>query len=713
MNQKNENDQYGIYLYGYRENFTQKIRNDRDKSKVKKEISILRNYPEIVPYIMGKGYDALKEKNWEEAEKIFDDVIELRFDFAPAYIGKLCSEVEVIDESQLAFLTRPIHHYFTYLCAYWYGDTNCRLRLDSYCESIEKNIENEIKKLREDIPKKHLLVDKVRFSQADWIILDKQENEVLLLRWDIAFNEAYSYDEDFEYYYEYSRINWFLNSCWYNTFSDTQKALIKTIYYEMYLPSLIDKSWKYYEIDRTYSLEEVEKIETKKRFKLKKEKLNSDTLFSLSIEEVIKYFGDSGKQVKYEDNSIIRSDQYNANRIAYSLDGKPVHWWLRSMGYDPEYATMIGVNGEIWDVKVQMLGFTCAGIRPAMWLNLDPDGQNHKSPYIDINDMQIKISCRQCDGLLTDFFGLLTCLKCGFELDKKELLLKIHENKHRGKQNEYENLWIPMIMGNSALKRSIWSEAASYFNMALAYKADYYKASLGKLCAYLQLPSVDELDVYLGHLSDEEYKSVTTRFTRETNGKILEDFVTPLYYFGNRKWVILEKQKDKMLLLCKEVLTDRSYHNCNDYITWEKCDMRKFLNTDFYNTFSKEEQARIIETTLKNEKNPLYKTKGGRDTRDKIFLLSVSETFQYFGNKDRSLTDSIEAETIPLSGFFNGCIDLPIEKEDGIDIDRVWLRTPGFSQDDGCLVYVDDKIYLGYNGNFWTNGYCPAMWITR
>ncbi len=107
-------------------------------------------------------------------------------------------------------------------------------------------------------------------------------------------------------------------------------------------------------------------------------------------------------------------------------------------------------------------------------------------------------------------------------------------------------------------------------------------------------------------------------------------------HFGKYDWLVLKWEKGHMLLLMKDVLEQRrKYHQVMKAITWEKCTLRKWLNEDFYNTFTPEEQARILETHLVNPGNKTWNTRGGNDTDDKIFLLSLDEAKEYMTKDER------------------------------------------------------------------------------
>jgi len=120
--------------------------------------------------------------------------------------------------------------------------------------------------------------------------------------------------------------------------------------------------------------------------------------------------------------------------------------------------------------------------------------------------------------------------------------------------------------------------------------------------------------------------------------------------FGKYDWYVLDKQDDRMLLLTEKVIERKAYHNQPGEVTWETCDMRKYLNGEFYNSFSETERKRIIEVVNENNSNPWYGTSGGNPTVDKIFLLSIDEVVKYFG-------DSGQRENRIKSDDYSWCND--------------------------------------------------------
>lgn len=103
------------------------------------------------------------------------------------------------------------------------------------------------------------------------------------------------------------------------------------------------------------------------------------------------------------------------------------------------------------------------------------------------------------------------------------------------------------------------------------------------------------------------------------------------------KWIVLEANENEALLISLYGLDCKEYDNLKDPndITWENCDLRKWLNDDFLKyAFSEEEIKRIKFSELKNDDNTECDTKGGNDTTDRIFCLSINEVEQYFSSDD-------------------------------------------------------------------------------
>lgn len=158
-------------------------------------------------------------------------------------------------------------------------------------------------------------------------------------------------------------------------------------------------------------------------------------------------------------------------------------------------------------------------------------------------------------------------------------------------------------------------------------------------------------------------------------------------HFGKYDWYILNKQADRMFIITEKVIEKLPYHYEKNEITWENCDLRKYLNGEFYNSFNENERNRIIEVVNENPDNPWYGTSGGNVTVDKIFLLSIDEVIKYFGDSGQ-----IKTRYMYPSPWGDWCKDefLPwIDDQYSINRRAVddegvcyhyWLRSPGCNQ---------------------------------
>ena len=111
--------------------------------------------------------------------------------------------------------------------------------------------------------------------------------------------------------------------------------------------------------------------------------------------------------------------------------------------------------------------------------------------------------------------------------------------------------------------------------------------------------------------------------------------------FGRTLWCVLDVDlaAGKALVISEHSVAERPYHNEWAAITWEKSDIRAWLNGEYLNSaFSDEERAAIMESETQNPDNPQHGTKGGNPTNDKIFLLCIEEAKAYFkSDEDRAL----------------------------------------------------------------------------
>jgi len=103
------------------------------------------------------------------------------------------------------------------------------------------------------------------------------------------------------------------------------------------------------------------------------------------------------------------------------------------------------------------------------------------------------------------------------------------------------------------------------------------------------------------------------------------------------EWQILEKYTNgTALVISKYALDNVNYNEEFESVTWETSTIRKWLNNDFYNmAFRNANKNLIVESYLENKDNAKCNTKGGNNTNDKIFLLSIDEAKKYFSSDEK------------------------------------------------------------------------------
>ncbi|MCL1999617.1 MAG: DUF6273 domain-containing protein [Turicibacter sp.] len=184
---------------------------------------------------------------------------------------------------------------------------------------------------------------KVQFGKHEWIVLDVQMGKALLLTSTVVDKRKY-HDQYRKTTWADSTLRQHLNGVFLNSFSDADKErIIKT--------TVMNNSNSWYGTDGGENI--------------------VDKVFLLSIEETVKYFGDSGQLRQRPTNKAYWiNDQHNASRIAKDSTGSVCWWWLRSPGVDSMHAARVLPDGYILinGIEVIMIGAGGGGIRPAIWV---------------------------------------------------------------------------------------------------------------------------------------------------------------------------------------------------------------------------------------------------------------------------------------------------------------------------------------------------------
>ena len=154
------------------------------------------------------------------------------------------------------------------------------------------------------------------------------------------------------------------------------------------------------------------------------------------------------------------------------------------------------------------------------------------------------------------------------------------------------------------------------------------------------------------------------------------------------------------------LLADRMPDTCpfNDTYndtSWSDCSLRRWLNGEFMSrAFTETEIAAIEETDVKNVANYYFGTDCGPDTKDRVFVLSESETFssplavEYgFSDKD-SGNDPARRFRSTLYAKCRGAWWSPVDKYRGVSF---WfMRTVGYTK--------ANVVYVGESGDTYNRG---------
>lgn len=166
-------------------------------------------------------------------------------------------------------------------------------------------------------------------------------------------------------------------------------------------------------------------------------------------------------------------------------------------------------------------------------------------------------------------------------------------------------------------------------------------------------------------------------------------------------WEILAREGDRALIISYYALEKRPYHDNAGPVTWEQCTLRQWLNGEFLSAaFTAKEQSTILLTQVDNgpDQHKAGAVDGGRDTEDRVFLLSYAQAWSYYTDNRWRI-----ANRTPI---LRGDKDNPDE--------CIWLlRSPGHYEGMSAAVHTsgnylsqevaDTSIFGGYVR--------PAMWV--
>jgi hypothetical protein len=204
--------------------------------------------------------------------------------------------------------------------------------------------------------------DMVGFGGFDWYVLEIEDDKALLLS--VYITEVRIYhgpnvlSRDGLDYTEL-RTTWaqcklrnYLNGEFFESFAASDRALIVETHNENPNNQWYYREYTYHDDDGVGGMD------------------TDDRIFLLSVEEVVRYLGDSGQLANRPEDAFRIDDEYNEARIAYRLEGWTGDWWLRSTGGRGYYAVEVSQSGTI-NMLGGMVYNMYGGVRPALWVMLE------------------------------------------------------------------------------------------------------------------------------------------------------------------------------------------------------------------------------------------------------------------------------------------------------------------------------------------------------
>ena len=133
------------------------------------------------------------------------------------------------------------------------------------------------------------------------------------------------------------------------------------------------------------------------------------------------------------------------------------------------------------------------------------------------------------------------------------------------------------------------------------------------------------------------------------------------------EWLVLETDGATATLISRQVLACAYYNAEKTAMTWENCDLRRWLNDEFLNAaFDPEELARLETVTVTADPNPNFEGDPGSDTQDLVFVPSVAEANRWFDSDEARCVEPTPAAAA------DGC-----RTQEDTGVCWWWLRTPG------------------------------------
>ena len=175
------------------------------------------------------------------------------------------------------------------------------------------------------------------------------------------------------------------------------------------------------------------------------------------------------------------------------------------------------------------------------------------------------------------------------------------------------------------------------------------------------------------------------------------------------QWLVLAVDGDKALLISRRGLHNAKFNSTSTRETWATCDLRTWLNKKFLNqAFTSSEREYILTTHVDediSQCDPAHEpNRLGKDTDDKVFLLSYAEALKYMPTEEERMC---RPTTRAINEGGN--------KSDKRYIDNeyrtcwYWLRSPAYNNN-VCIVGWEGELDTCYMSHDY-GVVRPCIWV--
>ena len=396
-----------------------------------------------------------------------------------------------------------------------------------------------------------------------------------------------------------------------------------------------------------------------------------DKIFLLSVNDVNQYIR------SFETRKCVST----AYSKAYVFSNGRVFWWLRTPGLEYDRAVRVNADGSV-DINGYSVTDSTTVVRPAFWLDLSEE----TGVFTVATEAPVSGPQAASDDIraAADSMGPVTLKRVtnSGTIDLKfdtGVLLRDAPSNTAGILRSLPNMTTVVYLGKSFLDNGIpWIRVRSMEGL---------EGWIPQSAVTMSYSDILSSDLRVGDIF------IMGKY--EQNG-VTSDGTEPV------EWQVLSVEDGLALVTSRFALDTRAYHSSRSNVTWEGSLMRQWLNGDFYNrVFSKEEQKRIFRVLNTTQDNSEYGTSGGRQTTDRIFLLSIDEAEKYFNN------DVERACEATLFAKMNGA-----NAAGSLGSSPLWLRSSGSSNELVSIIMMTGEINT--NGYYVDNNNTvvrPAFWL--